>query len=346
MMRYIWTVIGLMAVVGFGIMQRQAGAVPTNTPVPLPSLGAPLPTLTAQPSAAPASPTATLLPTNTPRSTQVMLEAVTPVPVAGALFDSSGELRDHYWLARPFPRDPNNMIQDFGARNYAYGSTAGGAFSTHHGLDFQNGFGTAILAAARGRVLYAGDDSTIMFGPRNDFYGNLVVIEHEFVGPNGAPVFTLYGHMSRVEVETGDQVEFHQKIGQVGSTGVAMGAHLHLEVRIGDPYDYYSTYNPDLWLQPWPAYGTLAGRIYDKHGERMYGTAITIQPVRTGPGRTAYSYADDAVNPDPYYGEHFTYGDLRAGDYYVMYKVRDVIQYKAQVTIEDGKTSWIEIRLK
>ena len=152
--------------------------------------------------------------------------------------------------------------------------------------------------------------------------------------------------MSRVEVETGDTVIVQQKIGQVGSTGVALGAHLHLEVRIGDPYDYGSTYNPDLWLRPWATYGTLAGRIYDKDGARVYGAKITIQPVRDGIGRIAYSYADDTVNPDPYYGEHFTHGDLRAGEYQVIVRVRDVVWFKQPVTIEDGKTSWIEIRLK
>lgn len=335
-----------MFVVLFGVIQNPVGAVPTNTPVALPSIGVPLPTLTGQPSLTPISPVPTLLPTNTPRSTQVVLEAVTPTLVSGAGFDSSGDSQDHYWFARPFPRDPSNVVQDYGARNYAYGSTAGGAFSVHHGLDFQNGFGTAILAVAAGQVVYAGDDSRIMFGPQHDFYGNLVVIQHDILAPNGEPLYTLYGHMARVEVKKGDRVILQQPIGQVGSTGVALGSHLHLEVRIGNFYDYGSTYNPDLWLRPWATYGTLAGRIYDQNGARMYGAAITIQPVRNGIGRTAYSYADDTVNPDPYYGEHFTYGDLRAGEYYVIVKVRDVVWFKQTVTLVEGKTSWVEIRLK
>lgn len=345
-MRFFWIVVGLFALVTVaGALQKPAGAVPTNTPVPLPSLGEPLPTLTALPTPMPRTPTATPLPTNTPRSTQIVLEATTPTPMSGALFDQSGALEDHYWLARPFPRDPSRVIQDFGARNYAYGSTGGGAFSTHHGLDFQNGFGTVILAVAGGRVVYAGDDSEVMFGPRHDFYGNLVVIEHDRRTPWGVPLFTLYGHMSRLEVETGERVELQQPLGQVGSTGVAMGSHLHLEVRAGDPYDYGRTYNPDLWLRPWADYGTLAGRIYDVEGKRLYGTQITIQPVRQGVGRTTYAYADDSVNSDPYYGEHFTYGDLRTGEYQVIVRINGVARFKENVTVEPGQTAWVEIRL-
>ncbi len=329
----------------WGLKPGQAAVMTTNTPVPLPSLGAPLPTLTAQPNFTPQPPTATPLLTNTPRSTQAILQPVTPTLPPGELFDRTGEIRDHYWLARPFPRDPSRTVQDFAARNYAYGSTSDGTFSTHHGLDFQNGFGTAILAVQTGRVFYAGDDAQIMFGPRNNFYGNLVVIEHDTRAPDGRPLFTLYGHMSRLEVETGDIVSLGQRVGQVGSTGIALGSHLHLEVRIGDPYDYYSTYNPDLWLQPWPDHGTLAGRIYDSRGERLYSTRITIEPVRTGPGRLTYSYADDNVNPDPYYGEHFTYGDLRAGEYQVIVRIRDVPRFKQTVTVAEGQTTWVEIRI-
>ncbi len=345
-MRYLWVGLVLLSIGIAGVMQGRAAALPTETPVPLPSMGEPLPTLTALPAVTSQRPAQTPLPTNTPRSTQVILEPVTPVPVAGALFDQSGELRDHYWLARPFPRDPSRAVQDYGARNYAYGSTGGGAFATHHGLDFQNGFGTTILAVASGRVVYAGDDSRVMFGPRNDFYGNLVVIEHDQPAPWGEPLFTLYGHMSQIAVETGARVELQEPIGQVGSTGVALGSHLHLEVRAGDPYDYGSTYNPDLWLRPWPSYGTLAGRIYDVQGNRMYGAQITIEPVLPGVGRTTYSYADDSVNPDPYYGEHFTYGDLRAGEYYIIVRQRGVTRFKGTVTVEAGKTSWIEIGLR
>jgi murein DD-endopeptidase MepM/ murein hydrolase activator NlpD len=284
----------------------------------------------------------TVIPTNTPRPTQAALQSMVTTPASGASFEQTGEIQDHYWFARPFPRDPTNTIHDFASRSYSYGTTGGGQFAPHHGIDIQNQKGTPILAVAPGWVVYAGDDSRVMFGPENNFYGNLVVIEHDMVASNGQPVYTLYGHMWRVEVQTGQRVEQLQKIGEVGSTGIALGSHLHLEVRIGNPYDYDSTYNPDLWLRPWPMYGTLAGRITDGNGRRMYDVPITIQ--RPGdPDRQTYSYADDTVNPDPYYGEYYAYGDIPAGDYQVIVRIHGVLRYKGNVTIEDGKTSWLDV---
>ena len=319
---------------------------PSQTPTTPPSGaadGEPQATVTPEPSSDPSSPTP--YPTNTPRSTQVLLTPLVPTEVAGALFDQTGEPRDHYWLARAFPRDPSNKIHDYASRSYAYGTTGGGQFATHHGIDIQNTLGTGILAAGSGWVVYAGDDSEAQFGPQTDFYGNLVIIEHDVPAPDGRPLYTLYGHLFRVEVETGQRVELQQRIGQVGATGVALGSHLHLEVRIGDPYDYYSTYNPDLWVRPWPRYGTLAGRVIDRDGNLRYNTMISIQPKGSGTSRSTYSYADDTVNPDPYYGENYTYADLPAGEYQVFVRMNGVLRFKQDVMVEAGKTSWLLIQL-
>jgi len=292
------------------------------------------------------APTATPLAVQTPRFTQTVLQPITPTPAAGGEFDRTGEIRDHYYLGRPFPRDPSGELVDYPARNYAYGSQGGGGYPTHFGLDYQNGYGTAILAVGDGWVVYAGSDAEVQFGPRPDFYGNLVVIEHDRTAPDGRPLYSLYGHMSKIDVEMGQRIHEGEKIGQVGSTGVALGSHLHLEVRIGDAFDYGSTYNPDLWLRPWPTFGTLAGRIYDRDGRRMYGATIAILTARSGgPSRYTFSYADDALNPDPYYGEHFTYADLPAGEYQVVVRIAQVTRFKGTVRVEAGQTNWIEIRL-
>jgi len=318
-------------------------AVPTAVPpgAQLPSAGAPglAQNPTQAPSASPLS-----LPTNTPRSTQVMLATLETTPVPGTDFDRTGEIHDHYWLERPFPRDPTNTVADFASRSYPYGTTGGGGFQVHHGIDIQNLLGTPILAVANGTVFYAGDDSEVMFGPSLNFYGNLVVIAHDRPAPDGRPLYTLYGHMNRVSVSTGQRVQVRDTLGQVGATGVALGSHLHLEVRIGDPYDYGSTYNPDLWIKPWRGYGTLAGRVFDRDGSRLYDLMITIQPVN-GPGRTTYSYSESGPNSDPYYGEHFTYADLPAGDYQVIVRIRGMLRFKDTVTVSEGQTSWVVIRL-
>lgn len=316
-------------------------SAPSQTPTPSPTF-----TLASTPTPIPAAflASATPYPTNTPHAQPPVLEQITPTAAAGALFDQSGEINDHYWFARPFPRDPTNAIRDYASRNYSFGTNGQGQFETHHGVDIQNPTGTAVLAVASGWVVYAGPDKDVRFGPQNDFYGNVVVIEHDMKAPDGRPLYTLYGHLLRVNVETGQRVELQQKIAQVGSTGVALGPHLHFEVRIGDPYDYNSVYNPDLWLRPWSGYGTLAGRITDATGHRLYNVEITIEP-ESGPNRTTSSYTDDTVNSDPYYGEHFTYGDLPAGNYQVIVRKQGVLRYKGTVTIEQGKTNWLDIVL-
>lgn len=328
-------------------VQQQATRAPSATPAPPPAA-----TFTRAPVQQPAAVAllpdaqtgATPYPTNTPRSTQVTLQTSTPAPVADAPFDQTGEPQDHYWLARPFPRDPSGSLRDYASRNYPYGSTGGGQFQTHHGIDIQNPLGTAVLAAASGWVIYAGSDNITQFGPTTDFYGNLVVIEHDQRAPTGEPLYTLYGHLSRVDVAAGQRIELQQRIGQVGATGVALGSHLHLEVRIGNPYDYGRTVNPDLWIRPWPTFGTLAGRITDAYGNRLHDVAITLQS-ETGPSRMTYSYADETVNPDPYYEEHFTHGDLPEGEYTVLVRKQGVLRFKGTMTIIAGQTNWIDIRL-
>jgi murein DD-endopeptidase MepM/ murein hydrolase activator NlpD len=66
--------------------------------------------------------------------------------------------------------------------------------------------------------------------------GNLVVIDH------GAGLVSLYFHQSRLNVRVGDRVTRGQKIGEVGTTGLSAGPHLHLEMRVRgeatDPADW------------------------------------------------------------------------------------------------------------
>ncbi len=284
-------------------------------------------------------------PTNTPRPTY------TPQPTAVASptprFDVPREVVDHYVFGRPFPRDPNNVVKDFPARTYPYGSTNYGGLATHHGIDIQNPQGTPVLAVGSGTVYYAGPDDELQFGPMLNFYGNLVVIEHDVVLADGRAIYTLYGHLSKVGVETGQRVAESDRIGWVGSTGVALGAHLHLEVRVGDPTDYGSTVNPELWIRPWPNFGTIAGRIVDENGERVYEATINFQMKdRSGPVRTAFSYADDSVNPDPIFGEHYVHGDLPDGEYDVYVKVGSSIRWRGTATVEPGKTTWLDIQFK
>ena len=100
----------------------------------------------------------------------------------------------------------------------------------HDGIDIAASRGTAIGAAAAGRVIYSGDEIK--------GYGNLVIVSHE------GGLVTVYAHCDRNLVTEGDAVEVGHKLAEVGQTGTATAPHLHFEVRVDErPLD------PLLYLQ-------------------------------------------------------------------------------------------------
>ncbi|MEU8237687.1 M23 family metallopeptidase [Actinoplanes missouriensis] len=107
---------------------------------------------------------------------------------------------------------------DFGNRYDPYYRV----WQLHAGTDFAAGSGTAIRAAASGRVIQAGWAGG---------YGNYTCINHGRLGRYGFT--TCYGHQSRMYVHRGSYVRRGQVIGRVGSTGASTGAHLHFETRFG-----------------------------------------------------------------------------------------------------------------
>ncbi len=91
-----------------------------------------------------------------------------------------------------------------------------GQWAMHEGIDFLADYGSPIVAAAGGVVIFSG------FHPQ---YGYMVDIDH------GNDLVTRYAHCSKLLVREGDLVQRGRKIGEVGSTGRSTGPHLHFEVR-------------------------------------------------------------------------------------------------------------------
>ena len=89
--------------------------------------------------------------------------------------------------------------------------------SYHNGVDFRAPVGTPVFAANSGVVKIA----------ENLFYsGNVVIVDH------GNLIFTIYAHLSKIEVTAGQQIEKGQQLGLTGATGRVSGPHLHWGVKV------------------------------------------------------------------------------------------------------------------
>lgn len=102
-----------------------------------------------------------------------------------------------------------------------------GVWSNHGGTDIAAPYGSSIVAANDGVVIFAGWHYS---------YGNYIIIDH------GGGISTVYAHNSKLLVTAGQAVVRGETISKAGSTGYSTGNHLHFEVRINgvrtDPMKY------------------------------------------------------------------------------------------------------------
>jgi murein DD-endopeptidase MepM/ murein hydrolase activator NlpD len=144
-------------------------------------------------------------------------------------------------LEATFTNDPNGTIQwpfkvgvhigdRFGYRDCA------GCSEDHHGQDFNPGLDAPIQAIADGTVSYVEDGDGSL--------GVHMMIDHVI---DGKVVTSVYAHMEHgsMKFALGDKVKVGDVIGNVGSTGMSTGPHLHFEIRLGgingtwvDPLDW------------------------------------------------------------------------------------------------------------
>lgn len=272
----------------------------------------------------------------TPTATPTPIPRTVPVP---ADWPDYRQASDHFWFARPFGRG----FETWGSHYYPFGTNAGGQYFWHFGVDIQNPQNTPILAVGDGIVVHAGPDNIKQLGPWPDFYGQAVMIEHTR-RLDGQPVYTLYGHVSQTLVSVGQRVKTGDPIARVGQLGVALGPHLHLEVRVGGN-TYFDAHNPDLWVRPDPGYGVIAGRVVDYQNYFVPQQLVTLHRAETPAEfwRQTFTYPDNVVKSDSGFGETFAFSDVPAGNY-VLKTTVDGRQLIVPVRVTNQSTSFVLLK--
>lgn len=119
-----------------------------------------------------------------------------------------------------FPVPGGTIIQDFSqAKKKPY-----------DGIGIKAPRGTRVNASLDGRVLFVGDDGTK--------FGLIVILEHV------DPYMTVYTHLDKAMVKTGQSVKRGDSIGLVGQSGGVSAPHLHFQIRVSQ-----RPKNPRLYLK-------------------------------------------------------------------------------------------------
>jgi murein DD-endopeptidase MepM/ murein hydrolase activator NlpD len=112
---------------------------------------------------------------------------------------------------RPVPGDPTGV---FGARRVFNGEKR----KPHPGIDLHAPEGTPVACSGPGIVALARD----LY-----FSGNTIIVDH------GGGLFTIYAHLSRIDVTEGQEIGGGDPLGLSGATGRVTGPHLHWGAKVG-----------------------------------------------------------------------------------------------------------------
>jgi murein DD-endopeptidase MepM/ murein hydrolase activator NlpD len=165
-----------------------------------------------------------VLPKEYPAETVTLPKTARPLLKGRTLREESRRLAEllyrfdqrRYWQG-PFLRPVNSPISSpFGLRRiYKPGRLAAWR---HKGVDFRAPYGTPVLSPNHGMVRFCEPMKA---------HGNTLVIDH------GQGVFSIFLHLKAFTVRKGQRVSKGQVVGQVGSSGIATGPHLHWGLSVG-----------------------------------------------------------------------------------------------------------------
>ena len=268
------------------------------------------------------------------------------------------------WFQRPI----NAGNQPYIDQTYRYGSTFGGTFQPHQGVEFNNPDGTPVHAIGNGVVVWAGpaEQGALTVAIKHDttITGFVPRSPEDTAAPERARLhlYSVYYHNSALKVKVGDRVRAGDVISYVGNTGRATNDHLHLEVHaspydstalIVDPNERYPRYttNPELWIPPLPgpgggpSSGWVAGQVFDGEGHpvpqaHIFGLS-KFEPAET-PLVMVETYGP-RNHMNPIYQEHFAIGEVPPGDYTLGVEI-DGKRVFRRITVTKGNVTWVVFR--
>jgi hypothetical protein len=166
-------------------------------------------------------------------------------------------------------------------------------------------------------------------------------------------VFTTYADAASFDVRVGERVAAGDAIARVGATGRAT-EQLRFAVHVGAAADTAwigttdappAALNPELWLEPTPGTGIVAGTVHDAAGQPVERAEVHGL-VRAYPTEAPFSFAvtyGAGLRGSPGYGEHFAVGGVPAGDYTVGVVI-DGARVWRRVRVAAGQVTWVELR--
>ncbi|MCQ2573842.1 MAG: M23 family metallopeptidase [Treponema sp.] len=119
-------------------------------------------------------------------------------------------------LGLPIDASLSYISSSFGPRINPFS----GEWKNHNGVDFAASEGVPVYAIKSGKISLAKKNDTV--------FGNYIILKH-----NDSEITSVYAHLSKMTVYSGDIVNRGDIIGYVGQTGMATGPHLHFEIRFG-----------------------------------------------------------------------------------------------------------------
>lgn len=157
--------------------------------------------------------------------------------------EERARLRELWTYITPVPQWTapfNKPITDFLSVTANYGARRaynGGPYLTYHeGIDFSAYAGTSVYAPAAG---------TVVLAERLYVRGGTVILDH------GLGIYSGYYHLSAIHVTAGQTVQPGTTLGEVGTTGLSTGNHLHWDILVNgiwvDPAAWQEQ-GLDCWL--------------------------------------------------------------------------------------------------